>query len=301
MSKRKILVLALTIAMAAILAIGGTLAYFTDNDQVKNVFTIGDLKIDVYEDGGIIDKDGNVVQEIVETEQEGIKYENLMPTYKIQKEPYIANKGENAAYVRVAVVMNNVDAINDAIDDVYEYAGYTDEQIQEVYDTVFEGWGVNYTKRHVNGHNDRRMWMDGRGEPVLFNVDMYCKMGGYGMYDVKNQFMSEMEKTRLTLDGEGFDYENTGYYSKAVKTDERIYVFYLKLEGGQGYKLFEGLNVPADFSNVAKTSYGTVNQMAMFDGLKIGVYADAIQIVGFDTAEDAFTALEAEHPLGWWN
>ena len=49
MTKKKILVLALTIAMAAILAVGGSLAYLTDTQSVKNTFTVGNVKIQLLE------------------------------------------------------------------------------------------------------------------------------------------------------------------------------------------------------------------------------------------------------------
>ena len=50
MSKRKILLLALSACMVAILAVGGTLAYFTDVSDVKrNVFTVGDVEIELTE------------------------------------------------------------------------------------------------------------------------------------------------------------------------------------------------------------------------------------------------------------
>ncbi len=288
--KKKIISICLVVALVATAVVGATLAYFTDEDSVENTFTVGDVKINVWENGAITDKDGNVVQEAVEGEESGIAYEGLMPTYKIQKEAYVTNTGKNEAYVRVAVVMNNVGVINDQIDDVYEAKGCSDEEIQAVYDEVFNGWGMSYTKRHVNGANDRRLWMTERpGTPVLFDgqIDMYCGQAGYGMFDVKNTFKSETD-----TDSEGFDYACKGYYFDAVDTDSRVYVFYLKLDAGESYKLFDGLNVPADFTN---------EQMAMFEGLKIGVYADAIQTVGFDTAKDAFDALEAEHHIGWWN
>lgn len=45
MTKKKILVLALTLAMVAILAVGGSLAYFTDKDEAENVFTVGGVDI----------------------------------------------------------------------------------------------------------------------------------------------------------------------------------------------------------------------------------------------------------------
>lgn len=49
MTKKKILVLALTIAMVAILAVGGSLAYLTDTDSAKNTFTVGNVKIELLE------------------------------------------------------------------------------------------------------------------------------------------------------------------------------------------------------------------------------------------------------------
>lgn len=293
MTKRKIVTLALVAVIAVTSIAGATMAYFTDlNHKVENVFTIGNgIKIDLVEQVGIDNS--------VETSREGYDYENVQPTNKLVKVPTITNTGSNAAYVRVAVVMNNVQAINDAIDGVYEAKDYTDEQIQAVYDNVFDGWGINYTKR-TSG--TRRMWMDSRvGEdsPVLCNIDTYAQLadanyGYYGMYDVENQFMSQIEKDRLDLDGEGFIYgdDELSYYSAAVNNDERVYVFYLKLEVGESYDLFDGLNVPADFTN---------EQMAMFDNLEINVYADAIQVAGFADFEAAFTQLEAEHAIGWWN
>ena len=49
MTKKKILVLALSIAMVAILAVGGSLAYFTDKDEATNTFTVGNVKIELIE------------------------------------------------------------------------------------------------------------------------------------------------------------------------------------------------------------------------------------------------------------
>ena len=49
MTKKKILVLALTIAMVAILAVGGSLAYLTDKESKTNVFTVGNVQIELLE------------------------------------------------------------------------------------------------------------------------------------------------------------------------------------------------------------------------------------------------------------
>lgn len=49
MSKRKILTLAMAICMAAILVVGGTMAYFTDTDDKNNTFTLGNVNIHIDE------------------------------------------------------------------------------------------------------------------------------------------------------------------------------------------------------------------------------------------------------------
>lgn len=293
--KKKIVSLCLVVAMAAIAIVGGTLAYLTDRDQVDNTFTVGNVKIDLYE---YTDYDGDGELNLEKKFQEYLNYTDIMPGNALPKVPYVENTGSNAAYVRVAVVMNHVSEINDAIDGVYEEKGYTPEQIQDVYDEVFDGWGVNYSKRTADS---RRMWMDsrtGEGSKVLCNIDTYAQLPSnaykyYGMYDINNAFLSDTEKWRNEVQPDGFIYgdDEVSYYS-CIDNNERIYVFYLKLEAGEKYKLFDGLNVPADFN---------ADQLAMFDGLKIGIYADAIQAEGFETYTDAFDALEQANPLGWWN
>jgi predicted ribosomally synthesized peptide with SipW-like signal peptide len=49
MNKRKILLLGASLCIVATLAIGGTLAYFTDNDSKTNTFTIGKVDIKLVE------------------------------------------------------------------------------------------------------------------------------------------------------------------------------------------------------------------------------------------------------------
>lgn len=49
MNKRKIMMLALSLCMVAILAVGGTLAYFTDTDTKTNTFTTGNVEIELVE------------------------------------------------------------------------------------------------------------------------------------------------------------------------------------------------------------------------------------------------------------
>lgn len=94
MSKRKLLTLAMTVAMIAILAIGGTLAYFTDTDAAVNTFTTSNVSIDLKED---FKKDSL-----------------LMPGIDVNKDAWIVNDGDQAAYVWAEILIPS--ALDDADD-----------------------------------------------------------------------------------------------------------------------------------------------------------------------------------------
>ncbi|MBR5560618.1 MAG: SipW-dependent-type signal peptide-containing protein [Clostridia bacterium] len=92
MNKRKLMSLALGLCMVAILAVGGTLAYFTDTDTETNTFTIGNVKIDLVEEfdeeNAVLkpgSQDKNKIDKIVHIENVGAEpaylwYEWLIPT-----------------------------------------------------------------------------------------------------------------------------------------------------------------------------------------------------------------------------
>lgn len=118
MTKKKILVLALTIAMVAILAVGGSLAYLTDTKSATNTFTVGNVKIDLIEqqkgekglEGFAQGKtlkpgksnDGNAVSKIVTVKNDGdndawVWVELLIPKYLVSNE-YPTNESKNALH-----------------------------------------------------------------------------------------------------------------------------------------------------------------------------------------------------------
>ena len=121
MTKRKIMMLSLALCMVAILAIGGTLAYFTDTETATNVFTVGGVDITLFESKvrpeddaegfpGYVDDDG---ADRTVTEN---TYESLLPGSYICKDPTVTNVGETDAYIRVSIKHNNQDAIFNAFE-----------------------------------------------------------------------------------------------------------------------------------------------------------------------------------------
>ena len=89
MNKKKILVLAMTLSMVAILAIGGTIAYFTDKEEATNTFTVGGVDIKLTEPQW----DANGSQDAPE----------VYPGEALAKDPTIENIGKNPCFVRVKV------------------------------------------------------------------------------------------------------------------------------------------------------------------------------------------------------
>ena len=122
MTKKKILVLALSLAMVAILAVGGSLAYFTSEDKAENTFTAGGVEIDLIEKQGnedgtaLVDfEDGQTLFPIVGSAQ-GEKNAIGQPIAEnyIDKIVTIENTGKSAAWVRAYF------AIPSALDNGYE-------------------------------------------------------------------------------------------------------------------------------------------------------------------------------------
>ena len=138
MTKKKILVLALTIAMVAILAVGGSLAYLTDTKTETNTFTVGNVKIELLEsslhreNAGVangatstselwsdVTKEGKnntskykagdtfYTDAQIEEDAKTYKCENvkLNPGQSYHKMPYVKNIGLNDAYIRIRVMI----------------------------------------------------------------------------------------------------------------------------------------------------------------------------------------------------
>lgn len=117
MSKRKILTLAMTLAMVAILAIGGTMAYFTDTDNATNKFTVSTEGVEIKlieqqrgknEDGtvALVDFTQNKKLYPINGSAQGTKDKYGLPTAEnyVDKIVTVQNLKEDA-YVRVYIAV----------------------------------------------------------------------------------------------------------------------------------------------------------------------------------------------------
>ncbi len=120
MTKKKILVLALSLAMVAILAVGGSLAYFTDTKNADNTFTVGNVKIELIEQqrgkNGLEPFKQHKELYPINGSAQGEKDQYGMPVAKnyVDKMVTIQNTGASDAYIRAYF------AIPQALDDGYD-------------------------------------------------------------------------------------------------------------------------------------------------------------------------------------
>lgn len=111
--KKKLVVFSLVLALVAI-AVGGTLAYFMDDDEVTNTFTIGSVEIEQIEQQRKVDANGNYTTEL----EAFVNDKQLIPVISDanakndvnfqDKIVTVKNLGKNDAYVQVFVAVPKV-------------------------------------------------------------------------------------------------------------------------------------------------------------------------------------------------
>ncbi len=132
--KKKIIALCLTVCLAAVAVVGGTLAYFTDNDSADNTFTVGSVKIELIEqqrnaEGSALEAFANnkVLMPIVGSAQdESATVDGVsgLPTAEnyVDKIITVKNTGKSDAYMKVFVAIPQVlDNVGDASQNVLHF------------------------------------------------------------------------------------------------------------------------------------------------------------------------------------
>lgn len=125
MKKKNVLMIALSLCLAAVIAVGATLAYFTDStEKMSNVVTTG--KVDIVLNDESAEVDGQVQGDVVtdgEDKQTGISYTDIMPGDVISKQVSV-EKVANAQDCYVAIRVDVVDSVSGtvSIDDTHKKA-----------------------------------------------------------------------------------------------------------------------------------------------------------------------------------
>lgn len=110
MKKRNLLISLLSLALVAVIGVGATLAYLTDNTQtVNNKFTFDDIEITLQENASVPEDQVYQIKKTEDTDfgtapitgaEQGIDYIDVLPGATVEKNPYITVSESNAhAYV----------------------------------------------------------------------------------------------------------------------------------------------------------------------------------------------------------
>ncbi|MBQ4575146.1 MAG: hypothetical protein IJA85_08075 [Clostridia bacterium] len=106
--KKKIIILAICAALAAIAVIGSTMAYYTDSvASAGNVIKAGNVDVKLIVSDQDITPNGTQVTDNTYDESTQVKKANItiLPGFKLDEYAYIENTGTNDAYVRLRVLI----------------------------------------------------------------------------------------------------------------------------------------------------------------------------------------------------
>ena len=110
--RRKVALTAAAVAMVGTLAVGGTLAWFTDTETATNVVTTGNVDIAIHE----TDDPGKTFDDSTVITDEGLSYgdevKGVTPGEHMTKKVAIQNTGENSALIKVTIDVENSDVID---------------------------------------------------------------------------------------------------------------------------------------------------------------------------------------------
>ena len=114
LSKLNVIAIVLVACVAIIATAGGSIAYFSDNKQMTNTFTMGNVYISLSEAKMVEDATGNRVPDPNGARLEGTaigesgatnEYGSLYPGKQMLKDPTIKNTGSEPAYIAAKIIV----------------------------------------------------------------------------------------------------------------------------------------------------------------------------------------------------
>ena len=254
--KKKLTAVALVVCMLAIMLVGASLAYFTDKDEATNVFTVGNVDIELVE---VFDKDNA----------------KLMPGVRVNKDVSIKlATGSEDAYVWY---LWKIPADLDSID------GTTGTNNALHVNSLGRTWD--------NWRTDERFWAEGQKEALPLEqtwdhdpeVELKTTAGPEGyLYtetidNVKYHVYAALYRGVLS--------NAEGGQSETTQAMDKVYLDTSVNKDGQGY-----YQIIAKGENAGKKQY----LPSLPDNAQIIVEAYGIQAAGFDDVYAAYKAYQAQ-------
>lgn len=256
--KKKLTAVALVVCMLAVMLVGASLAYFTDNDKVDNTFTVGNVSIDLIEQerGEKEDKETQEKEHALVDFKQNKKLYPIVGSAQGEKDAFGLPTAEN--YVDKIVTIKNTGS-----EDAYIRAYFAiPSALDDGYDTFNAGLNVlhfNFGTKMVEGKavsTDGAEWTWKHGDNKWNYFETTIDGIAYNVYfadyatTVAGGATTERLINGVYLD-KTFDYDNSKYYAFGKE---------LTLDNGW------------DWNEV-----------------KCPVFAVAVQAAGFDSADAAVT------------
>lgn len=259
--KKKVLSLALCLALAATAVVGGTLAYFTDTDSATNTFTTANVKIDLIEQERKTEKtdDGQDKVSLGNFENGKVLYPIVGSAQTDPKDEFGLTTAKN--YVDKIVTVKNLAA------DAYVRVYYA---IPTVLDNV---GAAAQNIVHVNDGN-KFVAAGNKADGQAINADFTAYMG------------SETSLGTATIDNVSY---NVYYrdYNKVLTKDEvtgAAFIVGLYLDKDVDYN-----NTTGQYT-ITRNGQTTAINFDFSKGVNIPVFAVGVQAAGFDFCAAAVTA-----------
>lgn len=107
--RKKLALVAATVALGAFLVVGGTLAWFTASTDATNTISVGGVSLTLKEDLPNTDSTTWQAKKIDSETVKGIEYSNIQPGDEIIKNPTIEYTGKSEGYVRYQILVSGID------------------------------------------------------------------------------------------------------------------------------------------------------------------------------------------------
>lgn len=269
--KKKILALCVVISLAAVAIIGGTLAYFTDDDAETNTFTVGSVDI-----------------ELIESQYHRV---NAGKGTTTDKEPISGGYLWASNVTLSGTEGNTPDAKNSGWTGEY----FSDEQIQEDAKTYKDGYFKTTSEKMVPGRNVRKnpyVINNGKNDAfVRVRVLVPCDL--FNVLDNGPSFWtsSALENAIVSKAVNAYD-EGSNLEEYKVSRDGKTYY---EFDFTYTEKLAPGaMTFWNAWGNIAIDKNATAEDLADVDTFDVIIEADAIQAEGFESYVEAFKAFDAE-------
>ena len=243
--KKKILAFAMVFALAAVAVVGGSLAYFTDEDETENTFAVGNVNISMIEQQRN-EQNPDMLSPYVDGS-------TLIPVVENEKESPVITNGDN-------------DETNDvALPSEANYANYIDK-IVRVSNT---GKSQAYVRAFI---------------AIPSSIDAIALDGGLHLSFGESESWEELN-SEGTATINGIEYNvYSRINSEVVESWTTTSPAYCGIYLDKDVDADENGNLIINGNTVGRSTYTVEGKVV------IPVFAQAIQVAGFDTADEAFAA-----------